>query len=148
MGRLLPSLRYTLRLLLKSPGFTITAVLVLGFGIGVNTAIFSLIDNVLLKPLPFPDPDRLVQITEPCQNNMGTNVDYPDYADIALGLAMGLITALLLVRFIEGALYGISTNDPIALSLAVVILGIAAVFACLLPAMRAIRTNPITALRE
>jgi putative ABC transport system permease protein len=83
MDRLLPSLRYTFRLLLKSPGFTITAVLILGFGIGVNTAIFSLIDNVLLKPLPFPNPDRLVQITEPYQNNMGSNVDYPDYVDIA-----------------------------------------------------------------
>jgi predicted permease len=82
MGRFLPSLRYTLRMLLKSPGFTITAVLILGFGIGVNTAIFSLIDNVLLKPLPFPNPDRLVQINEPYQNDMGSNVDYPDFIDI------------------------------------------------------------------
>jgi putative ABC transport system permease protein len=82
MDRLLPSLRYTLRLLLKSPGFTITAVLILGLGIGVNTAIFSLIDSVLLKPLPFPNPDRLVQITQPYQNDSGYNVDYPDYVDI------------------------------------------------------------------
>jgi putative ABC transport system permease protein len=83
MDRLLPSLRYTFRLLLKSPGFTITAVLILGFGIGVNTAIFSLIDNVLLKPLPFPNPDRLVEITQPYQHDLGTNIDYPDYIDIA-----------------------------------------------------------------
>jgi hypothetical protein len=82
MDRLLPSLRYTFRLLFKSPGFTITAVLILGLGIGVNTAIFSLIDGVLLKPLPFPNPDRLVQITEPYQNDLGTNIDYPDYIDI------------------------------------------------------------------
>lgn len=82
MDRLLPSLRYTLRLLLKSPGFTITAVLILGFGIGVNTAIFSLIDNVLLKPLPFPNPDRLVQINEPYLKDTGSNVDYPDFIDI------------------------------------------------------------------
>ena len=82
MGRLLPSLRYTLRLLLKSPGFTITAVLILGFGIGVNTAIFSLIDSVLLKPLPFPHPDRLVRITQPYQDDLGTNINYPDYFDI------------------------------------------------------------------
>ena len=67
MGRLLPSLRYTLRLLLKSPGFTITAVLILGFGIGTNTAIFSLIDAVILKPLPYPEPDRLVRVCEPYQ---------------------------------------------------------------------------------
>jgi putative ABC transport system permease protein len=83
MDRLLSSLRYTIRLLLKSPGFAVTAVLILGFGIGINTAIFSLIDNVLLKPLPFPNPDRLVQITEPYQNDMGSNVDYPDYIDMA-----------------------------------------------------------------
>jgi putative ABC transport system permease protein len=82
MDRLLPSLRYTFRLLFKSPGFTITAVLILGFGIGVNTAIFSLIDGVLLKPLPFPNPDRLVQITEPYQNDLGLNIDYPDYVDM------------------------------------------------------------------
>jgi hypothetical protein len=53
-------LHQTLRLLLKSPGFTITAILILGFGIGANTAIFSLINSVLLKPLPYPEPDRLV----------------------------------------------------------------------------------------
>ena len=83
MDRFLPSLRYTIRLLLKSPGFTVTAVLILGFGIGANTAIFSLIDAVILKPLPFPEPDQLVQICEPYQNQPFTGVDYPDYVDIA-----------------------------------------------------------------
>src|ERR1700756_2559081 len=51
MHGFLASVRYSLRLLLKSPGFTITAVLILGFGIGASTAIFSLIDCVVLKPL-------------------------------------------------------------------------------------------------
>ena len=83
MDRFLPSLRYTFRLLFKSPGFTVTAILILGFGIGVNTAIFSLIDGVLLKPLPFPNPDRLVEISEPYQNDLDYNVDYPDYVDTA-----------------------------------------------------------------
>jgi len=63
MHGFLASVRYCLRLLLKSPGFTITAVLILGFGIGANTAIFSLIDTVLLRPLAYPETDRLV--TEP-----------------------------------------------------------------------------------
>jgi putative ABC transport system permease protein len=53
MDRFLPSLRYKLRLLLKSPGFTITAVLILGLGIGVNTAIFSLIDSVFAEAASF-----------------------------------------------------------------------------------------------
>jgi hypothetical protein len=62
MPSVFQSLRYTIRLLLKSPGFTLTAVLILGFGIGANTAIFSLIDAVFLKPISFPQPDRLMQI--------------------------------------------------------------------------------------
>jgi len=63
MPDLLASVRYSLRLLLKSPGFTVTAVLILGSGIGANTTIFSLIDTVLLRPLAYPETDRLV--TEP-----------------------------------------------------------------------------------
>jgi putative ABC transport system permease protein len=83
MRDLLGSLRYNIRLLVKSPGFAITAVLILGFGIGVNAAIFSLINAVILKPLPFPEPSQLVQIIEPYQNDRFARVDYPDYVEIA-----------------------------------------------------------------
>jgi putative ABC transport system permease protein len=83
MHPLFQHLRYTVRLLRKSPGFTVTAVLILSFGIGVNTAIFSLIDSAILKPLPFPDPDRLVEVCLPYQKEWTHWMDYPDYLDLA-----------------------------------------------------------------
>ena len=57
-------LRFALRSLRKSPAFTAVAVLTIGLGLGANTAIFSFLDGVLLKPLAYPEPERLVQLWE------------------------------------------------------------------------------------
>src|ERR1700757_3913381 len=76
-------LRYSVRQLLKAPGFTITAVVILGFSIGLSQAIFSLTDAVILKPLPFPSSERLVQVCLPYQHHPFSVFDYPDYVDLA-----------------------------------------------------------------
>ena len=76
MGNVLQGLHYGFRMLIKKPGFTIVAVLSLALGIAANTAIFSVVNTILLRSLPYQDPDRLVMVwTVP--------PDHPDWTDAA-----------------------------------------------------------------
>jgi putative ABC transport system permease protein len=81
MGSLLQDLRYGLRAMLKKPGFTIIAVIMLALGIGANTAIFSIVNAVLLSPLPFKDPEQLVMVFTRSNRDARNWVAYPDFED-------------------------------------------------------------------
>jgi len=68
---MLTDLKYALRMLVKSPGFNAVAILILALGIGANTAIFSVVEGTLLRPLPFPEASRLVRAYEAADDNGG-----------------------------------------------------------------------------
>ncbi|MGH8223805.1 MAG: ABC transporter permease [Woeseiaceae bacterium] len=80
MNILLHDLRHSVRALCRSPGFTIVAVLTLALGIGANTAIYSVVNSVLLKPLPYPEPERIVRVYEGRADSRGT-ASPPNFVD-------------------------------------------------------------------
>src|SRR5438128_6293238 len=80
MDNFLKDLKHSLRMFGQSRVFTATAVAALALGIGVNTAIFSVVDAVLLKPVPFPDPDRLVFFMNTSPQGQGSNASPAKFA--------------------------------------------------------------------
>jgi len=81
MENLLQDVRYALRQLRKSPGFAATAILVLTLGIGASAAIFGFVDAALIRPLPYKDPSRLMDVTESAAMFPRANLSYPDFVD-------------------------------------------------------------------
>ncbi|PYX51143.1 MAG: ABC transporter permease, partial [Acidobacteria bacterium] len=81
MNGLVHDLRYAFRQLRKSPGFAFTSVLILALGIGASAAIFGFVDAALIKPLPYKDPNRLIDVTESIAMMPRANLSYPDYLD-------------------------------------------------------------------
>jgi putative ABC transport system permease protein len=106
--------RYGLRMLAKSPGFSAVVVLTLALGIGANTAIFSVVSAVLLRPLPFPEPDRLVDLlrVDSRTGEKSRAQSYPDFVDLrAQSTSFEAVAA-----YDEGSATMTGTGDPVHLN--------------------------------
>jgi predicted permease len=81
MNTLIQDVRYALRMLTRAPGFATIAILTLALGIGANTALFSVVNGVLLNPLPYPHPDQVVVVSNTSSALPETWISYPDFLD-------------------------------------------------------------------
>ncbi|MEX0906870.1 MAG: FtsX-like permease family protein [Gemmatimonadota bacterium] len=163
MAELLRDVRLALRVLIKSPSFTFVSVLTLAVAIGANTAIFSVVDGVLLRPLPYPGAEELVTVSiDASAAGVELGIRQALGADAwvirrlvlrhgvglaVLGMLIGLAAASAMGRVMTTMLFGIEPFDPVTYAGGSVVFLTVAVVACLIPAQRAARIEPSEALR-
>src|SRR5215831_14396156 len=82
METLLQDIKFGSRRLLKSPGFSLIAIISLALGVGANTAIFSLVNAILLRPLPVDHPEQIVSVAVRAKNDSMDAFSYPNYIDV------------------------------------------------------------------
>ena len=130
---MLNDLRYGLRMLVKGSGVTIMAVLALGLGIGANTSIFSVVNFLLLRPLPYKNPEELVRVWAPYPPKGVTQdvASYPKLMDWKN----------------QNSLYEVKATDPATfVGVSLLLVGVA-LLACYIPARKATKVDPMVALR-
>src|SRR5258705_4610759 len=81
LDNLFQDVRYAVRSYAKAPSFAIAILATLALGIGASTAIFSMVNGIILRPLPFPEPDRLIFANELNPNGIGMSVSWPNFLD-------------------------------------------------------------------
>jgi ABC-type antimicrobial peptide transport system permease subunit len=145
MNGLVQDLCFALRQLGKSPGFTAVAVVTLALGIGANTAVFSVIDAVMLRPLPYYQPQDLIEAHSVNTRNPGPNaISYPDFFD----WRSQNHTLEHLVSYHDSLFTLTSSRNPVVLIEVCIGVAVAGLFAAYIPAFRAARVDPMVALRH
>lgn len=129
---------YCFRILRKRLSFTIVAVLTLALAIGASTALFSIV-NVVLNPFPYKDPARLFFVRQ----------SFPKIGiqDQFRASGPGLAGAYAATRLMSSLLFGVTATDVTTFVLVAITLSVVALIACLIPARRATKVDPLVALR-
>jgi putative ABC transport system permease protein len=132
--------RYALRGMRANPGFMFVAILTLALGIGANTAIFAVAYAVMLRPLPYDEPDRLVSVSNRWDGRPGASLSDPEYLDYSE-------RSRTLSGSMAGLLFDVAPHDLFVFAVVPLVLLAAGVLASYLPARRAMRVDPVVALR-